>query len=231
MTSSSFRLRGSVGQIAIGESNAANFSILSGFLYFRDAAATPPPPTATSPSASSVAKDSGGILRGILHRGIPSLLPVLKSVLCRERITDLDCDGHIGLRDLSIFLFHTKDARPSIADFNQDARTDAQDLSMLLSHWTESVLTMNKDQDGEGVEGMVFDRSPRRFHARQNEFAGVSESIGARKFSVEKKIEEATTYGISKAWQTKYKVQNFLKIMVMRVENWLGIIFSKFIPW
>lgn len=60
MVSSSFRLTGSIGQIAIGTSSSATFEVRSGFLYF---------PTATMPTLSGTAGDGQASLSWTTSNG------------------------------------------------------------------------------------------------------------------------------------------------------------------
>lgn len=202
MTSSNFRLRGLIGQLVIGDSDANNFSVLSGFLYFRDAVTvTPPPPP---PSVAVTGTDNGSVLRP--DAPSPSAYPSL-TVPC-ERIGDLNCDGNVDLQDLSIFLFHTKDAKQSPVDFNKDMRTD------------------NGYEQDTG-----FYQAPKLSEASEDEFVGASKSIEDKISMVKQKAIEATSYGISVGKEMIYGFRNFLKIVVLFIYDLARTIFSNLVLW
>lgn len=231
MTSLNFRLRGSIGQPAIGESDANNFSVLSGFLYFRDVVATPPPPP-PSPSVAVTGTDSGSTSRpgtpGVSTYP-PSTYP--PSIVPCERIVDLNCDGNVDLQDLSIFLFHTKNEKPSPVDFNKGTRTGTQDLSMLFSNWPVPFLAFSQDKKNGYGQSTGFYQTPKLWKASEDEYVSAFKSIGDKISAVKQKAMEATSYGISVGKQIVYGFKIFLKTIVSFIYDLTRTIFSNVIRW
>jgi len=138
-TSGTFRLYSSFGQTGIGKSTSDSRELRAGFLYFPGAAAATPTPSPTptptpgggGPFLGPPAGGAPGAPPGV-QPGPPPLLPPLISFITGERVppecarvnrSDLNCDGQVDLRDLSILL-----SRPRVVT----GRT----LSLLFSDWT-----------------------------------------------------------------------------------------------
>lgn len=141
-TSTSFQVEESIGQPGSGISNSANFQLKGGFLYFP---APTPAPTPATPAAATPPAAGGGPLspsRIVFPADLLALLPPKIPETCPSgyRPTDLDCDGSVGLTDLSIFLFLSSAALPQRADLNGDATVDASDLSILFTDWSERLV-------------------------------------------------------------------------------------------
>ncbi len=141
LSSDSFRLIGSVSQIAIGTSTSASFEVRGGFLYFPAPAAPTPSPTPTPTPASA----QGGVLESLLKAFGVRPPPRAIAALCAPP-TDLDCDGKIGLSDLSILLYSVGRGFPNIADFNKDRVVDMEDLSILFTSWSEQVVPFKREE-------------------------------------------------------------------------------------
>lgn len=130
MSSASFRLQGSIAEIAIGRSATTSFQLCAGFLCF-------PGPAVAAPAPAPVAAVGlgGGPFFELVERIIQlAFAPCLPP-------TDLNCDGKVGIQDLSIFLFLTPGTIPNPVDFNDDRRVDVRDLSILFTDWNEKLLT------------------------------------------------------------------------------------------
>lgn len=170
MTSASFKLIGSVGQIAVGTSSASSFKVCSGFLCYP----APSAAAAKEAAAAAVAVSHGGILESLLE-AFNLRVPVISVKPCASK-ADFNCDRKVGLADLSIFLYFAPRSVPNPVDLNNDGVVDTKDFSMLLSSWNEKLLTF------------VPDSAPRRADLRlgteikdQFAFIGqtkVSEEIG-----------------------------------------------------
>lgn len=87
------------------------------------------------------------------------------------QITDLNGDGTVNLRDLSILLAFTLKPAPNPADFNADQRIDTKDISILLSNWTEKPLAFLRDKPPQRAE------ERREVSAREGGFAFVGTQI------------------------------------------------------
>ncbi|KKU94173.1 MAG: hypothetical protein UY26_C0003G0324 [Candidatus Jorgensenbacteria bacterium GW2011_GWA1_48_13] len=117
-TSTSFQLWSSLGQEAIGLSDATSFVLKSGFLYF-------PAP------AAGVATPTGPIER--IGGGLPIFyLPPIVAEGC-----DFSGDGRCDIIDFSILLYYLDQTGPTIApyDLNNDGKLDIVDISILLFYW------------------------------------------------------------------------------------------------
>lgn len=146
ISSTNFRLQGAIGQVLIGTSSASNFQLCIGVFCFP--APTPvstPTPTPTPSIISGAA--GGGIIESILRLfGFPviprpSLTLPVRPVDCPYPPTDLNCDGIIGVQDLSILLYLFPQGDPNPADFNRDRAVNTFDFSILFSDWNERLLT------------------------------------------------------------------------------------------
>lgn len=190
-TSDDFKLRGVIGQTAIGIGEGADFNIKSGFLYFSapvepdDEPSVPPPPP------------GDGIILDLLRKFVP---PVPKFLLITEGrspcFTDINCDGKINLVDLSIFLFFTSQPTPNPVDFNNDSKVNAKDLSILFFDWTERLLAFGskedrvyEDFDGE-LEDTIFDVDP------QKQVASVVHVVAVEKDIIEQKPKSSDERGV-----------------------------------
>lgn len=138
-TSSSFQLWSVFSQPAVGTSSSDAFQLRSGFLYFPEAESSPPsePP----PPPPSGGGGSGSVTTPIplrppalippLPPGVfpPIISPIITFITgeliptpgCRR--SDLNCDGAVDLKDLSILL-----TRPKLVT--------GRILSLLFSDWT-----------------------------------------------------------------------------------------------
>ncbi len=83
----------------------------------------------TSSPSVSPASDGGGIIKNFLISLIAALHEPLVPALCPDSIpSDLNCDGRVGLQDLSILLSRAQ-------------MVSLKEASVLFSHWTEPFLT------------------------------------------------------------------------------------------
>jgi|SRR3989344_5573604 len=58
---------------------------------------------------------------------------------CQKEIGDLNCDGRVGVRDMSILLYWWQTDAPQgleVADLNRDDKVGLMDLSVMLYYWT-----------------------------------------------------------------------------------------------
>jgi hypothetical protein len=121
-TSASFQLQGSIGQPAIGTSSANSFSVNAGFLFFPAPSVSPSPGVSPSPA----------IPRRAVTVGIVRIRPACFN------IGDFNCDGRVGIADLSIFLYWMAkplaDARDY--DINNDGALNIIDISIMFYYWT-----------------------------------------------------------------------------------------------
>jgi len=155
-TSTSFGLRASVSQIAIGISSSTTFGLRAGFLFFPAPTATTSSPGGGSSGGGAGAGGAGGGGGGgtgvpgyVL--GLPTSTPFAGSTssfqfpgetpflsVCPLR-GDFNCSGEVGFADLSIMLFYfNKPGTLALAyDLNGDGRLDAADISILFYYWNE----------------------------------------------------------------------------------------------
>src|SRR3989344_8198689 len=149
-TSNGFELFSNTGQVGIGENSVADFILRSGFLYFAAPAA----------GISAGAAAGGNVpvhLLSFFSTPEVKALMELPPAQAREKIRkvqeecpgplqDLNCDGKVGVADFSIFLFLLSlEADPNPADFNGNGQVAFDDLSILLSAWTEQLLVFNNN--------------------------------------------------------------------------------------
>ncbi|MDO8600010.1 MAG: hypothetical protein Q7R73_00095 [bacterium] len=106
----------------------------------------------------------------ILITGVPPVIPEGCSPISP---IDLNCDGKVGIQDLSIFLYFQAQPSPNPADFNDDLRVNLQDLSALFSRWTERVLNFVP----EGAPRVVVEEGR---VTRRDSFAAVREAVGEK---------------------------------------------------
>lgn len=142
-SSSDFQLQGNISQIAVGTSSSASFGNTAGFLPFIVPSVTPPvipPPTLVG---------GGGILGLITEFFIKPKVIVKKYFCDPDNPSDINCDGVVNFRDLSIFLYLEPIKTPTEADFNKDEKIDIHDLSILFSNWTERIFSFRDDTKGE----------------------------------------------------------------------------------
>lgn len=134
-TSPSFQLEQSAGQPAVGISTSLNFQLQGGFLFF-------PAPAAAAPAPAPAPALAGLIPPGLVS-GIRLFFPAEIPAACPSGMlaADLDCDGVVGLKDLSIFLYFSGAPVPNRADFNHNAAVNVKDLSILFAGWNERLLT------------------------------------------------------------------------------------------
>lgn len=159
-TSAGFQLIGTIGEVAIGTSTASGFQVCAGSLCFEEvsAAATPTP----TPGPSLIG--GGNAPRAPFDIFIPTSCSLAG---------DLDCDGHIDLRDLSMFLYFTPQPTPNPADLNNDARVDLYDFSRLLARWTGRLVPFASDESQRLTGG----EEPRAGDSRVN-VASVGQARG-----------------------------------------------------
>lgn len=138
-TSSDYALWGAIAQIATGTSTSNSFEVRSGFLYFPASAATP----ASTPAASSAAPADGIVLGSLALDLLRTFLPLTVEQTAERVVvfpcaqsTDFNCDGKIGVEDLSIFLYASASPQRALADLNRDGKVDIKDISILFFHWT-----------------------------------------------------------------------------------------------
>ena len=180
-TSASYSLQRSVGQPAIGLSNATSWAVKGGFLYFGDVAiaSTPTPtPTPTLPL--------GGGPPGIIpppppFGGFPPVAipfrPPLPAPVGKCGMADFNCDGKVDIADFSAFLYLSDFAHQSNpADLN-DGSISLADTSVLFYYWSERAvfkrpsfaevpdfrLPVLSDTQGEGIRAIVQGRKAPRF--------------------------------------------------------------------
>lgn len=133
-SSNSFQLWSSFAQLAIGTSTSNSNQIQSGFLYFPEAAASPP--ASTPPTSPPPGTGSGSITTPIPPAppiGLPPIVPILIEFITGERVppecagvnrSDLNCDGRVDLKDLSVL-------------FSRPRAVTTRTLSLLFADWTE----------------------------------------------------------------------------------------------
>lgn len=140
-SSQTFQLWSSVAQPAIGKSTSASNELRSGFLYFSVSVTPPPPPPPPPPPSSGTGSGSvttpgtapgGQPPGGFPQPGVPPILGPIIELITGEQAppecqgvnrSDLNCDGQVNLRDLSILF-----TRPRIVT--------GRILSILFSDWT-----------------------------------------------------------------------------------------------
>ncbi|GEM_PF-2048561 len=145
-TSASYRLNGVISQISTGISTSGSFEVKSGFLYY------PGPAVAAAGPAAAVATVSGNVGGG------GPILAIYKKLFVSKLFKactgpDLDCDGRVGLEDVSVMLYWWEKPlkKPNFAslfasilglgrpspDLNSDATINLFDLSILMHNWTD----------------------------------------------------------------------------------------------
>lgn len=194
-TSSSYILLDALGQNAIGLSNAASFTVKSGFLYFAAASSDSDDASSEAVAAalqSNVPMHILPLIRPLLPIPIPKLLTpeaaeelINKHLPCQNgaRAEDLNCDNVVGLIDFSIFLYlggeDQKNRRPNFADFNQDGAVNIQDLSRLFYAWNEILLTLNNSDAQMEFAGQNLDQnSDNAVGTRVGAIQGISAESG-----------------------------------------------------
>ncbi|HEY4475455.1 MAG TPA: hypothetical protein VJB92_01905 [Candidatus Paceibacterota bacterium] len=139
-TSSNFQLWSAVAQPAIGTSTSDNNELRSGFLYF--VVTTPSPTPTPTPSPTPSPSQGGGIGQGgplppppkVPPPGPPFIGRIISFITGEpvpERCigvnrSDLNCDGEVDLRDLSIL-------------FSRPRAAAGRVLSLLFSDWTRKL--------------------------------------------------------------------------------------------
>lgn len=136
-TSSSFQLWSAFSQPAIGTSTATNFELQGGFFYFSSTTAAstappPPPPPPPDPGGGGpisppVAPPPPGTPPPFFGSLISLLTGEPAPILCPDgKRSDLNCDGEVNLKDLSIL-------------FAQPKLVTGKILSLLFSDWTQNL--------------------------------------------------------------------------------------------
>lgn len=128
-TSTDFRLYQNVGQTSVGESTSTNFKIRAGVLYWT--VPTPAPAPTPTPTPTPTPSPGGGGAPPPPTKIPPGLLP--------PPTCDFNNDGLCNIVDLSILLFWYGKTGPEIVryDLNIDGRIDLKDISILFYHWKE----------------------------------------------------------------------------------------------
>lgn len=163
-TSASFQTEQSIGQPALGLSTSQSYQLQGGSLYF-------PAPTAAAAAAveaeAAAAGGGGGSLLPVLFPVVaPFFPPVAIPAACPDSFTaaDLNCDGQIGIKDLSVFLFFSAVPAPNRADLNRDSLVNTKDLSILFSKWNERLFAFVPEaQFGIPAERREAARPSRQF--------------------------------------------------------------------
>ena len=138
-TSATYKLERSVGQPAIGLSNAATWVVKGGFLYFEDTAAPTPTPT---PSVTPAPPLGGGPPGSTAPPVFPPYTippkPELPVPVGKCGIADFNCDGKVDIADFSAFLYLSDFApQANPADLNADGKISLSDTSVLFYYWSE----------------------------------------------------------------------------------------------
>jgi len=187
-TSASYSLQRSVGQPAIGLSNAASWAVKGGFLYFGEAAAaSTPTPTPTPTPTLPLGGGPPGIIPppssvgGFPPVTIPSR-PPLPAPVGKCGMADFNCDGKVDIADFSAFLYLSDFAPQSNpADLNVDGSISLADTSVLFYYWSERAafrlpsfaevpnfkLPVLSDTQGEGIRAIVQGRKAPRFGVQE----------------------------------------------------------------
>lgn len=191
-TSTGFSLIGAITQIAIGTSTSNDFGLRGGFLYF------PAPTVAAAGGVTpTVTVTDSGVTLGMLAQFIPTLPAAIKEAIFAS--ADLDKDGRVGLKDLSILLYYMPDRPSPLADLNRDKKVDTFDLSILFSRWTESLLTFASEDDASPLSKYKsFATKPTEnftFKAPQEQVASLG-VLSAEKVLPAQPKEAKTTPGI-----------------------------------
>lgn len=131
----------------------------------------------TPPAVQSV---GGGIIESLLKIfGVPAPYYIVKVTPCAN-LTDLDCDGGVDIKDLSILLYYAQRPTPNPADFNKDMVVDIKDLSILFSRWNGKLLTF-------------LPETKAKESLKAKEFAGPQEKLA----SVEQAITTSKTASVT----------------------------------
>ncbi|MBI2039284.1 MAG: hypothetical protein HYT22_03330 [Candidatus Niyogibacteria bacterium] len=114
-----------------------------------------------APTPTPAAGGGGGIVLSLLALFLPPV-PALPPPPIPDvaRVADLNNDGRIGLRDLSIFLYFSVTEPPRV-DFNRDGKTGAGDISILFYGWTPpayplALVEARRDVAALGDEGELL---------------------------------------------------------------------------
>lgn len=125
------------------------------------------PAAGAAPEAEGRRGGGAGILELVLLiTGVP---PVIPEGCVPISSVDLNCDGKVGIQDLSIFLYLSPQPSPNPADFNNDLQINLQDLSTLLFRWTERILSFVP----EGTPRVVVEEGK---VTRRDSFAAIGEA-------------------------------------------------------
>lgn len=192
-TSSSYALWSTISQIAIGTSTSDMFEVRSGFLYFPAPAAAPSP----TPAAASAPIASGNITGSIVVTFLRTFLPpVVTPIVVRPctPITDLNCDGRVGLTDLSIFLYLSEKPALAIADFNSDGKVGVGDISVMFFDWTERLFTVT---GGRGESPVLITQAERPVPLSFFDLISQSGPAAVEEFSSRAETQEARAVGIT----------------------------------
>ncbi len=99
--------------------------------------------------ADEVILGGGGVIQSVLESIQRTALQALPVAVECLPITDLNCDGEVGLQDFSILLFSLPRPIPNLADFNKDEIVDVVDFSILFADWTEQILVFVPERQPE----------------------------------------------------------------------------------
>lgn len=84
-----------------------------------------------SPPAQQQQSGSGG-------GGVTFVIPLPKTpTVTKCGVADLNCDGQVGLEDLSILIYFMSRPAPQLADLDKDLKISIKDFSILFSQWNE----------------------------------------------------------------------------------------------
>lgn len=188
-SSASFKNTSALRQAAIATSSSSSFQLQSGFLYFSAAAVAAAP--AAAPSLGSA--QNGGILSEYLNILVQAVVKPVKALKPCNLIFDLNCDGSVDIKDLSIFLNQAPGALANKTDFSKN-------LSILLHSWTSPLAFFPSQPSGlPTLPKQLRLKSPPSFF---------NEKIAA--ISLPKKITETVT-GLTQKIAKSVQVSNFIK--------------------
>src|SRR3989338_411306 len=191
-TSAAYSLKQSIGQPAIGLSNATGWIVKGGFLYFEDAVA--PTPTSTPTPTPAPTQPSGNGPPGTVPpppAGPPITIPPkhpLPVPIGKCGIADFNCDGRVDIADLSAFLYLSDFApQANPADLNADGAISLNDTSVLFYYWSEPAsfklltsaeipgfrFTVSSEDQTEAIRAIVQGRKQSKFGIQEESTASL----------------------------------------------------------
>lgn len=227
-TSATYKLERSVGQPAIGLSNAASWVVKGGFLYFEDAAAPTPTPTPTASVTPTSPPGNGppGTVQppppagGFPPYTIPPKFPLPVSV-GKCGIADFNCDGKVDIADFSAFLYLSDFApQENPADLNADGKISLSDTSVLFYYWSgrsvfklptfaelpRFILTSPGGAGGEGVRSIGQGRRAPRFGIQEESAVSLVKTATSTILALISKVINIITVLISGFLRILYNV-------------------------